>query len=181
VHQNKKKGAQAGDPKHRKQERQKEKSIRLDDLIPKQNIRGAHRFFGATDTQQPTQKDKGIICLRKKRRIERQKTKQAQRCKTSLQRKTPRAAGDRISRPRSRALTPPAGTDDRNDRRNRPNNQPKIQRNSMPEKKETTRTTKKKTGAKVQDLAPKKDAKGGGISSNHRAPQVRPDGFSARG
>jgi len=32
----------------------------------------------------------------------------------------------------------------------------------MPQKKETARTTKKKTGAKVQDLAPKKDAKGGG-------------------
>jgi hypothetical protein len=48
----------------------------------------------------------------------------------------------------------------------------------MPQKKETTRTTKKKTDAKVQDLAPKKDAKGGGISSNHKAAQVRPDGFS---
>ena len=36
----------------------------------------------------------------------------------------------------------------------------------MPQKKETTPTTKKKTAAKVQDLAPKKDAKGGGTSSN---------------
>jgi hypothetical protein len=43
----------------------------------------------------------------------------------------------------------------------------------MPQKKETTRTTKKKTGVKVQDLAPKKNAKGGGISSN-RAPQPGP-------
>jgi hypothetical protein len=87
VNQNKKKGAQAGDAKHRKPEGQKEKSIRLDDLIPKQNIRGANRFFGATNP-----KHKGIKCLRKKRRLERQKRKQTRRCKTSLQRKTPRAA-----------------------------------------------------------------------------------------
>ncbi len=32
----------------------------------------------------------------------------------------------------------------------------------MPQKKETSRTTQKKPGVKVQDLAPKKDAKGGG-------------------
>ena len=108
MHQNKKKGAQAEDPKHRKLERQKEKSIRLDDLIPNQNVRGGRRFFGATD----------------------------------------------------------------------PNNQPKTRRNSMPQKKETTRTTKKKTGVKPQDLEPKKDAKGGGISSNH-APQPSPK--AARG
>ncbi len=31
----------------------------------------------------------------------------------------------------------------------------------MPQKKETTRRTEKKAGVKVQDLAPKKDAKGG--------------------
>ncbi len=54
-----KKGAQAGDPKYQKQERQKEKLIRLDDLIPKQNVRGGRRlFFGASDTQQPTQNKK---------------------------------------------------------------------------------------------------------------------------
>ncbi len=53
-----KKGAQAGDAKHQRQDRQKEKLIRLDDLIPKQNVRGGRRFFGATDTQQPTQKIK---------------------------------------------------------------------------------------------------------------------------
>ncbi len=35
----------------------------------------------------------------------------------------------------------------------------------MPQKKETTRTTEKKTGVKVQDLAPKKDAKGGATLS----------------
>ena len=51
-----KKGAQAGDPKHQKQERQKEKLIRLDDLIPKQNVRGGCKsFFGASDTQKPNQ------------------------------------------------------------------------------------------------------------------------------
>jgi hypothetical protein len=51
----------------------------------------------------------------------------------------------------------------------------------MPQKKETNRTTKNKTGTKVQDLAPKKDAKGGGISSNHKAPQVRPDAIRGNG
>ncbi|MBA3385917.1 MAG: hypothetical protein H0T95_04735 [Chthoniobacterales bacterium] len=35
----------------------------------------------------------------------------------------------------------------------------------MPQKKQTTRTTEKKTGVKVQDLAPKKDAKGGATLS----------------
>ncbi len=36
------------------QERQKKKAIRLDDLVPKQNVRGGRRlFFGATHTQQP--------------------------------------------------------------------------------------------------------------------------------
>jgi len=46
-----KKGARAGDQKHQKQEHQKEKLIRLDDLIPKQSVRGGKQFFfGATDT-----------------------------------------------------------------------------------------------------------------------------------
>ncbi len=46
-----KKGAQAGDPKNQKQERSKEKLIRLDDLIPKQSVRGGRQLlFGATDT-----------------------------------------------------------------------------------------------------------------------------------
>ncbi len=68
-----------------------------------------------------------------------------------------------------------------------PNNQTKTQRNSMPQKKKTTRTTEKKAGVKVQDLAPKKDAKGGGRvftsasgkKESNNAP--RPEGFSARG
>jgi hypothetical protein len=40
----------------------------------------------------------------------------------------------------------------------------------MPQKKETTRTTEKKTGVKVQDIAPKKDAKGGGGKLSANAP-----------
>jgi len=53
----KQKSAQAGDSKNQKQEREKEKLIRLDDLIPKQNVRGGRQlFFGASDTQQPTRK-----------------------------------------------------------------------------------------------------------------------------
>jgi hypothetical protein len=57
--------------------------------------------------------------------------------------------------------------------------QPKTQRNNMPQKKETTPTTKKKS-AKVQDLAPKKDAKGGGRSFNS-APGPRPDMIKGQG
>ena len=53
-----KKGAQAGDSKNQKQERQKDKLIRLDDLIPKQNVRGGRQFFGATDTKQTTRNEK---------------------------------------------------------------------------------------------------------------------------
>lgn len=42
-----------------KPKRKKEKLIRLDDLIPKGNVMGGRQLlFGATDTQQPTQKDK---------------------------------------------------------------------------------------------------------------------------
>ncbi len=47
----------------------------------------------------------------------------------------------------------------------------------MPQKKETTRTTEKKTGVKVQDLAPKKDAKGGvGKKDSANAPRPEPNG-----
>jgi hypothetical protein len=50
-----KKGAQAGDAKNRKQEREKDKLIRLDDLIPKKNVRGGRQvFFGASETEQTT-------------------------------------------------------------------------------------------------------------------------------
>lgn len=54
-----KKGAQAGDPKNRKPEREEDKLIRLDDLIPKQNVRGGRQLvFGASDTQPTTHKEK---------------------------------------------------------------------------------------------------------------------------
>jgi len=59
-----------------------------------------------------------------------------------------------------------------------PNNQTKTQRNSMPQKKKTTRTTEKKAGVKVQDLAPKKDAKGGvGKKDSANAPSPEPNGW----
>jgi hypothetical protein len=49
------KGARAGDSKNQKQEHEKPKLIRLDDLIPKQNVKGGRQLvFGATDTQQQT-------------------------------------------------------------------------------------------------------------------------------
>ena len=52
-----KKDAQAGDRQDQKPVREKDKMIRLDDLIPKQNVRGGRKlFFGATDTHQPTPK-----------------------------------------------------------------------------------------------------------------------------
>jgi hypothetical protein len=54
-----KKDARAGDSKNQKQRREKEKLIRLDDLIPKQSVRGGRQLvFGATDTQQPTKRQK---------------------------------------------------------------------------------------------------------------------------
>ncbi|MDQ6765885.1 MAG: hypothetical protein M3Z22_07295 [Verrucomicrobiota bacterium] len=54
-----KKDAQAGGPQDQQPLPGKDKMIRLDDLIPKQNVRGGRKlFFGATDTQQPNQKQK---------------------------------------------------------------------------------------------------------------------------
>lgn len=39
-----------------RQKRKREKLIRLDDLIPKENVLGGRQLlFGAKDTQQPTQ------------------------------------------------------------------------------------------------------------------------------
>ncbi|HEV3410522.1 MAG TPA: hypothetical protein VG095_09510, partial [Chthoniobacterales bacterium] len=55
-----KKGAQAGDAKNQKQRGPKEKLIRLDDLIPKQNVRGGRQlYFGSSDTEtnNPTKKE----------------------------------------------------------------------------------------------------------------------------
>ncbi len=54
-----KKDAPAGEPAVRKQKRKKEKLIRLDDLIPKENVLGGRQYlFGVTDTN-PTDKRKG--------------------------------------------------------------------------------------------------------------------------
>jgi hypothetical protein len=50
-----KKNAPAGELTSRRPKRRKEKLIRLDDLIPKQNVVGGRRLlFGATDPTQPT-------------------------------------------------------------------------------------------------------------------------------
>jgi hypothetical protein len=51
-----KQNAPAGDSGNQRQKRRKEKLIRLDDLIPKENVVGGGRqlFFGATDTTQNT-------------------------------------------------------------------------------------------------------------------------------
>jgi hypothetical protein len=46
------KGAQAGDAKNQKPGGSKEKLIRLDDLIPKQNVRGGRQiYFGSSNTE----------------------------------------------------------------------------------------------------------------------------------
>ena len=55
-----KKGAQAGDAKSQKQESPNEKLIRLDDLIPKKNVRGGRQFFlgaSTTETNNPKTKE----------------------------------------------------------------------------------------------------------------------------
>jgi hypothetical protein len=54
-----KKNVAAGESRVRKQKRKKEKLIRLDDLIPKENILGGRRYlFGVTDINQTTKKRK---------------------------------------------------------------------------------------------------------------------------
>jgi hypothetical protein len=52
------KGAQAGDAKNQKPGAKKEKLIRLDDLIPKQNVRGGRQiyYFGSSNTETNNQK-----------------------------------------------------------------------------------------------------------------------------
>jgi hypothetical protein len=48
---NNKKNAPAGESGNQRPKRRKEKLIRLDDLIPKQDVKGGHQLpFGATDT-----------------------------------------------------------------------------------------------------------------------------------
>ena len=54
-----KKHAPAGESGNQRPKRRKEKVIRLDDLIPKQDVTGGHQLlFGATDTIQPNEKGK---------------------------------------------------------------------------------------------------------------------------
>ena len=50
-----KKNAPAGESENQRPTRKKEKLIRLDDLIPKQDVKGGHQLlFGATDTTETT-------------------------------------------------------------------------------------------------------------------------------
>jgi hypothetical protein len=50
-----KKNAHAGESGYQRPKRRKDKLIRLDDLIPKQDVKGGHQLlFGATDTTETT-------------------------------------------------------------------------------------------------------------------------------
>jgi hypothetical protein len=50
-----KKNAPAGESGNQRPKRRKNKLIRLDDLIPKQDVRGGHQLlFGVTDTTETT-------------------------------------------------------------------------------------------------------------------------------
>jgi len=50
-----KKNAPAGESGNQSPKRRKDKLIRLDDLIPKQDVKGGHQLlFGVTDTTQTT-------------------------------------------------------------------------------------------------------------------------------
>ena len=54
---NKEKAPAAGESGNQRPKRRKEKLIRLDDLIPKQDVTGGHQLlFGATDATQTTNK-----------------------------------------------------------------------------------------------------------------------------
>jgi hypothetical protein len=53
-----KKDTPAGEPENQKSKRKKQKLIRLDDLIPKRDVKGGHQFFGSTDTTSIEDKDK---------------------------------------------------------------------------------------------------------------------------
>jgi hypothetical protein len=51
-----KKDAPAGESGSRRQKRKKDKLIRLDDLIPKEDVMGGHQvLFGVTDTEDTQQ------------------------------------------------------------------------------------------------------------------------------
>jgi hypothetical protein len=50
VHPKNKKNATAGESGNQRPKRRKDKLIRLDDLIPKQDVKGGHQYlFGVTD------------------------------------------------------------------------------------------------------------------------------------
>jgi hypothetical protein len=50
-----KKNAPAGESANQRPKRRKDKLIRLDDLIPKQDVKGGHQYlFGATDMTETT-------------------------------------------------------------------------------------------------------------------------------
>jgi len=50
-----KKNAPAGESGNQRPKRRKDKLIRLDDLIPKQDVKGGHQLlFGVTDTTETT-------------------------------------------------------------------------------------------------------------------------------
>jgi hypothetical protein len=51
------KNAPAGESGNQRRKRKKEKLIRLDDLIPKQDVKGGHQLvFGVTDAAKSTNK-----------------------------------------------------------------------------------------------------------------------------
>jgi hypothetical protein len=55
-----KKNAPAGESANQRPKRSKGKLIRLDDLIPKQDVKGGHQLlFGATDTTETTNNPTG--------------------------------------------------------------------------------------------------------------------------
>jgi hypothetical protein len=54
-----KKNAPAGESGYQRTKRRKDKLIRLDDLIPKQDVKGGYQLlFGATDTTETTNQNK---------------------------------------------------------------------------------------------------------------------------
>jgi len=54
-----KKNAPAGESENQRPKRRKEKLIRLDDLMPKQDVKGGQQLlFGATDTTETTDNPK---------------------------------------------------------------------------------------------------------------------------
>jgi hypothetical protein len=53
-----KQNAADDDSGNRRRKRKKEKLIRLDDLIPKKDVKGGHQIFGVSDTTQTEEKGK---------------------------------------------------------------------------------------------------------------------------